>query len=99
MHIKFLVETISLSLVGGLTGIIGGLLCPVSIEAARWLVANFSPKVYANIPEVARIMTPEIVPLSIPLAFGISVVVGVVSWAVFAFWAHKALFGISPFGR
>jgi putative ABC transport system permease protein len=75
---QFLVETISLSVVGGLTGILGGLLCPVSIHAARWLVANFSPRMYANIPEVARIMTPEIVPLSIPLAFGISVVVGVV---------------------
>ncbi len=75
---QFLVETISLSVVGGATGILGGLLCPVSIHAARWLVANFSPRMYANIPEVARIMTPEIVPLSIPLAFGISVVVGVV---------------------
>ena len=29
----------------------------------------------------------------------ITVVVGVAAWAVFAFWAHKALFGISPFGR
>lgn len=75
---QFLVETISLSVVGGLTGILGGLLCPMSIHAARWLVENFSPRIYANIPEVARVMTPEIVPLSIPLAFGISVVVGVV---------------------
>ena len=29
----------------------------------------------------------------------VAVIVGVVAWAVFAFWAHKALFGISPFGR
>lgn len=29
----------------------------------------------------------------------ITVVVGIAAWAVFAFWAHKALFGISPFGR
>jgi uncharacterized membrane protein len=30
---------------------------------------------------------------------GVAVLIGVVAWAVFAFWAHKALFGISPFGR
>ncbi|MCP5286542.1 MAG: protein NrnU [Burkholderiaceae bacterium] len=29
----------------------------------------------------------------------VTVLVGVAAWAVFAFWAHKALFGISPYGR
>jgi uncharacterized membrane protein len=28
----------------------------------------------------------------------ITVLVGVVAWAVFAFWAHAALFGVRPFG-
>jgi uncharacterized membrane protein len=28
-----------------------------------------------------------------------TVVVGVVAWAVFAFWAHGLLFGVRPFGR
>jgi uncharacterized membrane protein len=28
----------------------------------------------------------------------IAVVVGVVAWAVFAFWAHRALIGVSPMG-
>ena len=28
-----------------------------------------------------------------------TVVVGVVAWAVFAFWAHAWLFGVSPMGR
>jgi uncharacterized membrane protein len=28
----------------------------------------------------------------------IVVVVGVAAWAVFAFWAHRALFGVRPFG-
>jgi uncharacterized membrane protein len=27
------------------------------------------------------------------------VVIGVAAWAVFAFWAHAALFGVKPFGR
>jgi uncharacterized membrane protein len=30
---------------------------------------------------------------------GVVVVIGLAAWAVFAFWAHQALFGISPFGR
>ena len=75
--LQFLVETISLSVVGGLTGILGGLLCPFSIKAARWLTKGLAPSFYNNLPEVAKIMSPEIVPLSIPLAFFISVAVGV----------------------
>lgn len=75
---QFLVETISLSVVGGLMGILGGLLCPLSVQAARGIVEWGAPHVYSNLPEVARVMTPEIVPLSIPLAFCISVIVGVV---------------------
>ncbi len=31
-------------------------------------------------------------------ATAISVVVGVVAWAVFAFWLHRVLMGVSPFG-
>ncbi len=74
---QFLVETISLSVLGGLTGILGGLLCPVTVNLARWVLQQVSPNVYANLPDVAKVMTPEIVTVSIPLAFGISVLVGV----------------------
>lgn len=74
---QFLVETISLSVVGGLTGILGGLLCPAIVKGARWFVSEFAPNFYRDLPEVAKIMTPEIVPISIPVAFFISVVVGV----------------------
>lgn len=74
---QFLVETIALSVVGGVTGILGGLLCPVSVNVARFAIEKFSPKMYASMPEVAKIMTPEIVPASIPVAFFISVIVGV----------------------
>jgi putative ABC transport system permease protein len=80
---QFLVETISLSVVGGVLGILIGLLCPYTIRLARKLFAWLQPDMYANLPEVAKVMEPEIVSLSIPLAFGISVIVGV-------------LFGIYP---
>ena len=80
---QFLVETISLSVVGGLTGIVFGLLCPFVIGLAQYCGQYAFPKIYETLPDVARTMVPEIVPLSIPLAFGISVIVGV-------------LFGIYP---
>ena len=75
---QFLVETIFLSVIGGLTGIIGGLLCPWVIRVSRGLLNQFLPEYYDRLPEVAQMMQPQIVPLSIPLAFFISVMVGVV---------------------
>jgi putative ABC transport system permease protein len=80
---QFLVETISLSVVGGLTGVLGGLVCPVFIGRLRDFVAVARPDLMANLPEVAQNVTPVIVPESVPVAFGISVLVGV-------------LFGIYP---
>jgi putative ABC transport system permease protein len=75
---QFLVETISLSVVGGLTGIMAGLLCPWFITTVRDLMLIYTPRLMADLPEVAKSVKPEIVLLSLPLAFGISVIVGVV---------------------
>ena len=80
MHIitQFLVETISLSVVGGITGILVGLLCPLVIVAVRELALVYANDLMANLPDVVRKVEPQIVPESLPIAFGISVVVGVV---------------------
>jgi putative ABC transport system permease protein len=80
MHIitQFLVETISLSVVGGITGILVGLLCPVVIVAVREIAVVYANELMASLPDVVRKVEPQIVPLSLPLAFGISVIVGVV---------------------
>jgi putative ABC transport system permease protein len=80
MHIimQFLVETISLSVVGGLTGILAGLLCPLIITGVRDLMYAYAPNLMSDLPEVVQRVQPQIVLLSLPLAFGISVVVGVV---------------------
>jgi len=75
---QFLVETISLSVVGGLTGILAGLLCPAIIVGIRDLMYIYAPALMADLPEVVQRVQPQIVLLSLPLAFGISVVVGVV---------------------
>lgn len=80
---QFLVETISLSVMGGLIGIAMGMSCPILINLGRDILARLAPQSYAVLPDVAKIMQPEIVPISIPIAFGISVLVGV-------------LFGIYP---
>src|SRR5262245_5804924 len=75
---QFLVETISLSVVGGLTGILAGLLCPIVVTGIRDLMYAYAPQLMGNLPEVVQRVEPQIVLLSLPLAFGISVIVGVV---------------------
>ncbi|RCS47695.1 ABC transporter permease [Bremerella cremea] len=75
---QFLVETIVLSVVGGLTGVLGGLLCIPAVDLARFLANAYDPALVAELPDTIRDVRPLIVPLSIPLAFGISVIVGVV---------------------
>ena len=80
---QFLVETISLSVVGGLTGILVGLLCPVVLNGVRDALTEYAPHLMRNLPDVVHRLQPQIVWGSLPLAFGISVAVGV-------------LFGIYP---
>jgi putative ABC transport system permease protein len=75
---QFLVETIVLSVVGGVTGILVGVFCPLAIQGLRAALESFLPSAYDSLPESVKEMTPEIVPSSIPLAFFISVLVGVV---------------------
>jgi putative ABC transport system permease protein len=74
---QFLAEAVVLSVVGGLLGIVGGLLCrPISILIRGWLLDWF-PEQMATLPEVVRTVEPMMVSWSIPLAFAISVIVGV----------------------
>jgi len=74
---QFLAESVVLSVVGGLLGIAGGLLCkPMSIFV-RGKLLDWFPKQMETLPEVIRKVEPLLVSWSIPLAFAISVVVGV----------------------
>ncbi len=75
---QFLVETVVLSIVGGAAGVVVGLTCRPLIDAARALVTRAFPAAMENLPEVIRNVEPEIVLWSIPLAFSISVAVGIV---------------------
>ena len=74
---QFLAEAVVLSVVGGLLGIVGGLLCrPISI-LIRGRLLEWFPEQMATLPEVVRTVEPMMVSWSIPLAFAISVIVGV----------------------
>jgi ABC-type lipoprotein export system ATPase subunit/ABC-type antimicrobial peptide transport system permease subunit len=74
---QFLVETVVLSVTGGFTGMIGGLACtPIFALVMKSLLGAF-PKAMAALPDVVRTMVPIVVPWSLPLAFGISVAIGV----------------------
>ena len=75
---QFLVETITLSIVGGLVGVAVGLLCPVTLEWLRdTLIENF-PEEMESLPAEVRETVPIIVPISIPVSFGIAVLIGVI---------------------
>jgi len=75
---QFLVETIALSVVGGLTGVLFGLICRSLSTRLAISSRTIGPHLMENLPAIVKTVTPEVVPASIPLAFGISVVVGVV---------------------
>ncbi len=74
---QFLVETVALSAMGGITGVLGGLICPYAITALRWTINAIDADLMKDLPDIVQNMEPQIVDFSIPLAFGISVIVGI----------------------
>jgi putative ABC transport system permease protein len=75
---QFLVETVALSIVGGLTGVLVGLTCQPVTRLIRYGLERALPEVMQQLPPVIQSVEPVIVSWSIPLAFGISVTIGVV---------------------
>jgi len=75
---QFLVETSVLSLAGGISGILFGLLCGPAVNGARILANIWFAKQMAGLPDVVRTVQPAVVPESIPGAFFISLAVGLV---------------------
>lgn len=80
---QFLVETVTLSIIGGLAGVLLGLACPALIDLGRAAFSRVFPEFYSRLDVIYKETQAFIVPISIPISFGISVVVGV-------------LFGIYP---
>ncbi len=74
---QFLAETIVLSGVGGITGIVGGLTCPWLLGWGLDSLRQAMPDAFKNLPPAIQNVEPLVVPWSIPLAFAISVGVGI----------------------
>jgi len=64
--------------VGGAAGIAIGLTCGPATDALRAVLERAIPVAMQNLPDVIRDVEPQIVGWSIPLAFGISMSVGIV---------------------
>ena len=75
---QFLVETTVLSLAGGISGILIGLLIVPAVDVLRELANFWFEKQMASLPDVVRSVQPAIEPLSIPGSFFVSLVVGLV---------------------
>ncbi len=75
---QFLVESIVLSLMGGISGVVGGVALMELTETLRDFLAVQAPELIESLPQVVRTVRPQMVEWSIPLAFGIAVGVGIV---------------------
>ncbi len=79
--IQFLTETIVLTGTGGVIGIVMGLTTPLAFQGIQYVVQNFILDGANATSEVGRIfsdMHPKIAIWSLPLAFGISVGIGII---------------------
>ncbi len=75
---QFLIETVVLSVVGGGLGVIVGLTCRPVTMLMMAAIKKANPNLIMSLPAIVREIEPIIVYWSIPLAFFISVVIGVV---------------------
>ena len=75
---QFLIETIVLSVVGGGLGVLVGLTCSPATTFAMAVVKRANPDLIASLPPIVQELKPIIVYWSVPLAFMISIIIGVV---------------------
>lgn len=78
---QFLTETIVLSGAGGLIGVLLGLMTPLTFTGIQWIVENMVLDPATSASPLGRMfsdMQPRIAVWSLPVAFGISVAIGVI---------------------
>jgi len=75
---QFLVETIVLTGMGGMAGILVGVFCEPAYRIILEFMEKLAPTMYESLPPSMQDMTPVMVPWSLPLVFGVAVLTGVV---------------------
>ena len=76
--LQFLAETIVLTGMGGMVGILAGLLCEPAYSTILELMETLAPTLYQSLPPSMQGMEPVLVPWSLPLVFGVAVLTGVI---------------------
>lgn len=95
--VQFLTETMVLAGTGGVIGIIMGMLTPFAFSLGQSFLNNYvlAQTSAANTSELGKIfsdMTPVVPPWSLPLAFGISVGIGI----IFGLYPARAAARLDP---
>jgi putative ABC transport system permease protein len=78
---QFLTETVVLSGAGGMIGVAMGLLTPLTFTGIQWIVQNMVLDPATSASQLGRMfsdMQPRIAMWSLPVAFGISVAIGII---------------------
>jgi macrolide transport system ATP-binding/permease protein len=75
---QFLLETMALTGLGGILGILIGLLCEPAYHSLIDLMESFTPSIYESLPPSMKGMTPEVVYWSLPVVFAVAVFTGVI---------------------
>ena len=75
---QFLIEVTALTTVSGAVGVLAGLACPFLVVQARELLSERMPQVMHGLPDVIQTSSPVVIPWFVLLAFGISVIIGII---------------------
>ena len=76
--LQFLAETIVLTGMGGMVGILAGLLCEPAYSTILEFMETLAPTLYQSLPPSMQGMEPVLVLWSLPLVFGVAVLTGVI---------------------
>jgi putative ABC transport system permease protein len=74
---QFLVESIVLTTVGGLFGVVCGFLVEPFFRGVKLVIASLSPSTYAALPPAITDLVPIVALTSVFVSFGVAVFVGV----------------------